>query len=230
MTHPELPYFQPLAIIDMVGVVTVNSLVVAIPIAFAGSSANAVLPLVLVIGGSGLMSAMELRQTANRTEYLTNFGAYQYASLAGAVMLLLTKWSGLTECLLGKGFVSPMSIAMGSLVFLTGCCLRSMSIRALSDGFCSQASGRSLVTNRVFSIFRHPSETGLLLVTLGLLLILGAWRTALVSLPITLFLSVFRMRLEERELLATFGNRYQEYCYRTGRWLPNVRRWKITDV
>ena len=72
-------------------------------------------------------------------------------------------------------------------------------------------------------VLRHPSETGLLLASVGFTVMLSAWQTAMILLPIALAFSMCRMQLEEHWLLAVFGAEYRDYCHRTGRWIPNLK-------
>lgn len=98
-----------------------------------------------------------------------------------------------------------------------------MSLKSLATGFCSETVSTALITDQIHAILRHPSETGLLLASLGFTVMLGAWQTAMILFPITLAVSIYRMRLEEHWLLASFGAEYGDYCRRTGRWIPNLK-------
>lgn len=208
---------------SITGIVVLNALLVAAPLALVDHASWSVLPLLLLIAGSSLMCFAELRHTAQRTESLKSSGAYQFAALAGSLLFLFTQWSSLTEFLLGRSISSDVSMATGAGLVVAGGIIRSMSLKSLANGFCSETVSAELVTNRIYAILRHPSETGLLLASFGFTVMLSAWQTAMILLPIALVFSLCRMRLEEHWLLAAFGAEYRDYCHRTGRWIPNLK-------
>ena len=207
---------------SITGIVILNTLLVAAPLAVVDHGSWSELPILLLIAGSSSMCIAELRHMAQRTESLKSFGAYQFAALAGSLLFLLTQWSSVTEFLLGSSIASDVSMATGSGLVVAGGIIRSMSLKSLANGFCSETVGDVLVTNRIYGILRHPSETGLLLASVGFTVMLSAWQTAMILLPIALAFSMCRMQLEEHWLLAAFGAEYRDYCHRTGRWIPNL--------
>ncbi len=205
------------------GAIVVNAMVVSAPLMFLDVPSVFLLPILLLLSGSTLMCATEIRNTSDSAEMLSEFGAYQYAALAGSLLLLLTKWSSLVECLHFGHATGPFNMIPGCVLVVAGCVLRSMSIRILASGFRSESSGILLRTDGIYSVVRHPSELGLLLASFGFTTILGSWRTALIVLPLTLLLSVVRTRLEERSLRAAFGAEYAAYCNGTGALLPRLK-------
>ena len=75
---------------------------------------------------------------------------------------------------------------------MTGATIRFLAIRELGDAFISGEESRDhtgVVTTGVFSVVRHPSETGLWFCLLGLLVGAAAWHTAVVVLPVIAMLS-----------------------------------------
>ncbi|MDA1230930.1 MAG: isoprenylcysteine carboxylmethyltransferase family protein [Planctomycetota bacterium] len=178
------------------------------------------LPAAVFVASCSAMCTGELFATSGNAEQFGQFGIYQYASLAGSLVLLLLQWGSLSEFLLTGNDCGTPNIVVGSAFVLAGCTLRSKAIRTLAAGFCSKETPRYLITDGIYSKLRHPSETGLLLASIGIPWITGAWRTAVVALPITLAMSWVRMRLEEKYLRAQFGDVYAGYCKRVGMWLP----------
>ncbi len=209
--------------VPITGIVILNAVLVAAPLALVDHGSGAILPFLLLVAASSLMCVAELRHTAQRTESLKSFGVYQFAALAGSLLFLFTQWSSLTEFLLGRSIASDVSMATGSGLVVAGGIIRSMSLKSLANGFCSETVSTELVTNRIYAILRHPSETGLLLASVGFPVMLSAWQTAMIMLPIALAFSMCRMQLEEHWLLAVFGAEYRDYCHRTGRWIPNLK-------
>ena len=106
---------------------------------------------------------------------------------------------------------------------MAGAVLRRAAICRLGRFFVSQprvVSGQPLVTDGVYRLLRHPSEAGLLAAGLGACLFfaslpaLAVWAVGL--LPLVLV----RLHLEERVLLAGFGEPYRQYARRTGALVP----------
>ena len=214
--------------VSITGIVILNALLVAAPLALVDHGSGSILPFLLLVAGSSLMCIAELRHTAQRTESLKSFGAYQFAALAGSLLFLLTQWSSLTEFLLGRSTTSDVSMATGAALVVAGGIIRSMSLKSLANGFCSETVSTELVTNRIYAILRHPSETGLLLASVGFTVMLSSWQTAMILLPIALAFSICRMRMEEHWLLASFGAEYRDYCHQTGRWIPNLKGFHVS--
>lgn len=83
-----------------------------------------------------------------------------------------------------------------------------------------------LVTEGIYSIVRHPQYLGIILVTLGMLLV---WPTlpTLIMWPILTALYYRQARLEERTLLLKFGKEFEEYTKRTPMFIPKIRLPKV---
>jgi protein-S-isoprenylcysteine O-methyltransferase Ste14 len=79
----------------------------------------------------------------------------------------------------------------------------------------------TLVTSGIYRYIRHPQYTGLLLMSLGMLI---EWATLpmLILYPVMVFLYVRLAIREERDMLAEFGDDYREYMKRTKRFIPFV--------
>ncbi|MCA9186344.1 MAG: isoprenylcysteine carboxylmethyltransferase family protein [Pirellulaceae bacterium] len=83
-------------------------------------------------------------------------------------------------------------------------------------------SNATLLTTGPYAWVRHPMYTGLLLFLLGLLVVdWRIWRIAAWGVLIAVLLA--KLRIEERELAARFGERYASYRRNTGRLLPKRR-------
>jgi protein-S-isoprenylcysteine O-methyltransferase Ste14 len=69
---------------------------------------------------------------------------------------------------------------------------------------------------------RHPSYTGGMLMYLGTGLALTNWLSALILTALGAAGYAYRVRVEERALARTLGERYQDYMRRTKRFVPFV--------
>lgn len=76
-----------------------------------------------------------------------------------------------------------------------------------------------LVTAGIYHYIRHPQYTGLLLLSLGMLI---EWATLplLILFPVMVMLYVRLAKREERDMLAEFGEAYADYRSRTKMFLP----------
>jgi protein-S-isoprenylcysteine O-methyltransferase Ste14 len=86
--------------------------------------------------------------------------------------------------------------------------------------YWSKEKGRgALVTTGIYRYIRHPQYTGLLLMSLGMII---EWATLpmLILYPIMVFLYVRLAKKEERDMLHEFGDEYRQYMKRTKRFIP----------
>jgi protein-S-isoprenylcysteine O-methyltransferase len=111
----------------------------------------------------------------------------------------------------------------GVAVFAVGIVVRWYAILSLGRFFTVNvaiASDHRLVESGPYRCVRHPSYTGALLAFLGLGLCLDNWGSLVALLAPVSVVFWWRMRIEERALLETFGERYRDYMRRTRRLIP----------
>ncbi len=90
----------------------------------------------------------------------------------------------------------------------------------VSSGFGAQLyADQRLVTRGPYAFVRHPMYLGLLLASLGGLLLYRTW-TLLFLLSNALMVLLFRGRREEQALAAEFGEQWLEYCRRVPFLIP----------
>lgn len=127
--------------------------------------------------------------------------------------------------------VHILVLVIGTLLYFPGMGLALWSRLALgknyfvSTGFGAQLfADQELVTTGPFAIVRHPMYIGLILASIGSLLIYHTWTTLMfVFIAPGLF---FRARREEAALAMEFGEQWQEYCQRVPAFLPRLRKEK----
>ena len=83
---------------------------------------------------------------------------------------------------------------------------------------------QKLVTEGVFRYIRHPMYAAHLLWGIAQALLITNWIAGLSSLVIFIPLYLLRVRLEEKVMLARFGDEYRAYQHRTGRIIPRFRK------
>ena len=77
-----------------------------------------------------------------------------------------------------------------------------------------------LVTTGIYRYIRHPQYTGLMLLSLGMMI---EWATLplLVLFPIMIVMYARLARREEKDMIAEFGEEYEAYRQRTSMFFPN---------
>jgi len=113
----------------------------------------------------------------------------------------------------------------GAGLFAAGTALRWWAIVHLGRFFSVDvaiACDHRVVETGPYRVVRHPSYTGLLLQCAGLGVVLGTALSLFAIVVPTFFVLVHRIRVEERALLANFGNVYVAYTRCTKRLLPGV--------
>jgi protein-S-isoprenylcysteine O-methyltransferase Ste14 len=71
-------------------------------------------------------------------------------------------------------------------------------------------------------LLRHPSYSGLILMFAGVGLMIGNWVSAAGAVILILIALIHRLRIEERALNATLGDRYRDFAASRARLIPYV--------
>jgi protein-S-isoprenylcysteine O-methyltransferase Ste14 len=114
---------------------------------------------------------------------------------------------------------------IGLVVVLLGFIIRWIAILQLGKMFTvdvSISSDHRLKTNGFYSVVRHPSYLGLLLVLLGIGLFTGNLAALIIIFVPSLLALIYRMQVEENALIAAFGQEYIDYKNKIARIIPGV--------
>jgi protein-S-isoprenylcysteine O-methyltransferase Ste14 len=114
---------------------------------------------------------------------------------------------------------------LGILLFYLGIALRLYAINTLGDFFTTKvatSTNQRVIETGPYHLIRHPSYTGFLLTLLGYSLCLTNWVSSLVIVGCALLGFSYRIRVEERVLIAQLGQPYLEYMQHTKRLIPFV--------
>ncbi|MBV9431568.1 MAG: isoprenylcysteine carboxylmethyltransferase family protein [Hyphomicrobiales bacterium] len=113
---------------------------------------------------------------------------------------------------------------LGVMLFATGGALRLWPVFVLGrrfSGLVAIQEGHRLVTDGVYGVVRHPSYLGLLISSLGWVLVfrsgVGIILVAAMIAPL-----LARIRAEDRLLRSHFGSEYEAYSSRTAKLIPGV--------
>ena len=89
------------------------------------------------------------------------------------------------------------------------------------DAFGHEVAPRTkhLMTDGPYRLSRNPMLTGIFVYLIGCCLWLGTWQSVVVFLAFVAIMLV-QVRTEEERLRRDFGEEYEEYCKRVGRFLP----------
>jgi protein-S-isoprenylcysteine O-methyltransferase Ste14 len=171
--------------------------------------------------------AMELAKQNNTREGAAKVGGGGRTFAFLPVMIVATAALYLVPRIVPTAAIRPAvaAFAAGMAILLGGLVLRGWSIRTLGDYFTGTvmvSSDQPVITSGPYRALRHPSYTGVLLACAGAGLASANWvgLAAMVLLPLPLFL--WRIRAEERALLATLGDRYRGYAAHHKRLVPLV--------
>lgn len=112
----------------------------------------------------------------------------------------------------------------GLAMMLAGLILRWYAIAVLGSAFAVEVGIRcdqQVIERGPYRWVRHPSYTGSLLTIVGILLCCtNLLSLVAVALPVGGY--VYRIRIEERALVASLGDAYRTYMRRTRRLIPFV--------
>ncbi len=127
-----------------------------------------------------------------------------------------------------SGWPAAAAAAAGVYLALTGVALFARAILHLGFDNLAMlyvyfpAKGR-LVESAVYGFLRHPAYSGVVRLGLALGLWRGTWAAVTFGLFVPLGLTVWLRTVEERELVARFGDGYSEYRRRTPAFFPRTR-------
>jgi protein-S-isoprenylcysteine O-methyltransferase Ste14 len=113
----------------------------------------------------------------------------------------------------------------GLAVVLIGFIIRWVAILQLGKMFTVNVtinSGHQLKTNGLYSVVRHPSYLGALLILLGIGLFTGDVAALIIVFIPALLAFIYRMKVEENALIAEFGSEYTDYKNKVARIIPGV--------
>ena len=91
------------------------------------------------------------------------------------------------------------------------------------DAFNHEVAPRTkhLMTEGPYRLSRNPMLSGIFLYLIGCGLWLMKWQAALFFVVFVLVM-LLQVRSEEKRLRRDFGNEYEQYCRRTGRFFPKI--------
>lgn len=111
------------------------------------------------------------------------------------------------------------------LTMAAGLALRWSAVLSLGKAFSANVAIResqTVKTDGLYSVVRHPSYSGLLLVFLAIGLHSRYWLSFFIAIVPTTAALLYRIRIEETALVQAFGDEYKAYAKRTKRLIPGL--------
>jgi protein-S-isoprenylcysteine O-methyltransferase Ste14 len=146
-------------------------------------------------------------------------------SLATGLLNLTIFWTASLEHLARAAEPATELVWIGAALMALGSGLRCMATCTLGRFFSSEITvqpDQPFVECGVYRYVRHPSETGLLAVVLGACLVMDSLFGLLFWAILFVPFALWRLRYEERCLVAGFGDRYRLYSLRVKRLIPFI--------
>ena len=141
---------------------------------------------------------------------------FWFSTLAWMINPRWLDWSSVPVPMWARWFGVALLIAGAALLVWT---FRALG-KNLTDTVVTRAA-HTLVVHGPYRWIRHPLYTSAALLSAALSLIAANWFLLATGLVILTVL-VMRTRIEEANLVARFGDSYQQYMNRTGRFMPRV--------
>lgn len=149
-------------------------------------------------------------------------GFVLFVVLLPLIMWLCSGHPALTE-------VNAVQIIVALFLAIIGLALSIWAIiymRHVGDGNPMDAFGhevaprtKHLMTAGPYRLSRNPMLTGIFVYLIGCCIWLWTWQSVVVFVAFVIIMLV-QVRTEEKRLRGDFGEEYEEYCKRTGRFLP----------
>lgn len=149
-------------------------------------------------------------------------GSYWLIALA----IYLSAFLAITIRESNLGLLPTLFQWLGIVLVCLGTLLRVWAVLSLGRAFSVVVHinpDQHLITTGPYRWVRHPAYTAVLLTLSGFGLGLGTWLGAILAIGLALIGLGYRVRIEERALLAAFGAEYRTYMERTGRFFPRLQ-------
>ena len=113
----------------------------------------------------------------------------------------------------------------GTLMLVLGSLLRRHCFRMLDQYFTGDVDARAdqpVIDRGAYRWVRHPSYTAGIAMFTGIGLALGSWASFAILLVITIVIYSYRVKVEERALVETLGDKYIAFMKTRKRFIPFI--------
>jgi protein-S-isoprenylcysteine O-methyltransferase Ste14 len=167
-----------------------------------------------------LVQAFRLRRGATRVDVRTE--AFLRLMLFGSIVMFPLGKAVAPGAVIGGGV---FLFALGVVIGWAGTLLRWWSFVTLGRYFTvvvQTSADQPVIDRGPYRFLRHPSYSGLLLIFTGVGLMIGNWVSTAGAVILILIALIHRLRIEERALNATLGDRYRDFAASRARLIPYV--------
>lgn len=144
-------------------------------------------------------------------------------SVAIAIGYLLSFSIGATK--IGRISHWNTFFAIGALLTIAGLIIRINSILTLKQHFTytvTKIEHHELIETGCYKYIRHPGYLGQIIIFIGISTSLSNWLSVLLMIIPVLIGYLYRIKTEERFMIANMGQKYIEYQRRTKRLIPLI--------
>ncbi len=111
----------------------------------------------------------------------------------------------------------------GFILMVLGLSLRIWAIQVLGNSFRTTVEthqNQQVCKEGPYSLVRHPSYTGVVLICIGFGIAVQNWLSLLLAVVLPMIALLFRIQIEETELVTSLGSEYAIYQQHTKRLIP----------
>ncbi|MGH7621222.1 MAG: methyltransferase family protein [Gemmatimonadaceae bacterium] len=168
---------------------------------------------------------MGIIRRARRTQGPTDSKSIQVITAVGSVGFFVAFPLAWLPALQVAASYRVAAFVAGVVLLAGGSLLRRHCWRMLGASFTGDVQVRpdqQIVERGAYRLVRHPSYTAGILMNVGVGIAVGSWASALILLVASVAAYGYRMRVEERALLAGIGEPYARFMQSRKRLLPFV--------
>ena len=184
--------------------------------------------LLMVVEVSWLLLELAEFTRGRRRARNVRAGQRGFWSVAGACLVASTVALYLAPPVMPDAAIRPGGAAfmVGVLALIAGIGLRGWSFRALGGRYFNFSIAvmpdQAVVTTGPYRVLRHPGHAGFLLACLGFGLASANWVGLAAIALLSLTVIIWRIRAEEKALLAVLGDLYSSYASGHPRLVPLI--------
>ena len=168
--------------------------------------------------GTGIIPALRRRRGNIRLKE-------NRSNIAMRVLTYLSIVLAIALALMGIAVLPDVFFYPGAALVLIGIVIRQWSVLVLGGFFTTTITvqkNQRVVDSGPYRYVRHPAYLGMFLSLIGLGFSLLSWAAVLEILVVFGVAVGYRIRIEEKVLLAEFGEEYIQYMKRTKRLIPFI--------
>jgi len=166
-----------------------------------------------------------LVQRAKRDQTASDGRSLQVIAYGGGLAFVLGFWIAWVPILLVPAPARVAVFILGVATMIAGSLLRRHCFKMLGRSFTGDVrvqSDQEVVSSGAYRFLRHPSYSAGILMNVGIGLALGSWASALIVMVGAFAVYAYRIRVEERTLVATIGEPYRQFMAGRKRMVPFI--------